>query len=104
MNRQRVKEIIDAHTGDASVIELIWEDYTPQDENVVMLPDYYLGEEDGSTFTYVMFKIIDREDISYIKFTGRYSSWDGTEWNEKFDFIEPYEVTVTKYKKIEEPE
>lgn len=103
MNRQRVLEILEAHMGtDFDIDELIWDDYTPTDNNVEFM-DGYRGYEDGGYNTWAVYKVIDGENVCYIRYSGAYNSWSGSEWSEDFDFVEPYEVVVTKFKTIEEP-
>lgn len=38
--------------------------------------------------------------ILYVKFTGCYNSWDGTNWNDA-EFVEPKEVYVTQFVKVD---
>jgi hypothetical protein len=38
--------------------------------------------------------------ILYVKFTGYYNSWDGTNWNDA-EFVEPKEVYVTQFVKVD---
>jgi hypothetical protein len=51
------------------------------------------GEGDGEE----RFFVINVGDQLF-QYTGYYSSWEGTEWNDNLIEVEPYEVTVTKYR------
>lgn len=58
------------------------------------------GEGDGE-YVERVFAIKDEKDevLHYLRITGYYSSYSGTDWDDKWVEVEPYEVVVTKYKK-----
>lgn len=58
------------------------------------------GEGEGE-YVERVFAVKDEKDevLHYLKITGYYSSYNGTDWDDKWEEVEPYEVTVTKYKK-----
>lgn len=58
----------------------------------------YGGEDMGSEYFYV-FRIDDKEtsDTKYIKFEGRYDSWNGVEWDQPVRYVSPVERTFIVY-------
>lgn len=58
------------------------------------------GEGEGE-YVERVFAVKDEKDeaLHYLKITGYYSSYNGTDWDDKWEEVEPYEVTVIKYKK-----
>lgn len=60
------------------------------------------GEGDGSHTHIVvsLHKEGQKTPLTYIMFTGWHDSEWGTEWDRDFDFVEPYEVIVTRYRTI----
>jgi hypothetical protein len=59
------------------------------------------GGEGGGDHVERVLSIIDEKDeaIYHLRITGFYSSYNGTDWDDEWEEVEPYEVTVTKYKK-----
>ena len=59
------------------------------------------GAEGDGAETWVVFKIKRLSDNTeaYIKFNGRYSSWDSSYYNDSF-LVQPEEVMVIKWKAI----
>lgn len=55
------------------------------------------GEGEGDYVERVMAVNIDGEVVSYVRVTGYYESYNGTEWNGDWELVEPREVTVTQY-------
>lgn len=60
---------------------------------VTLIEDHGGGEGDGEE-RFIVIKVGDQ----LFQYNGYYSSWDGTEWDETLRQVEPYEVTVTKYR------
>ena len=42
------------------------------------------------------------EEKIHFRVSGWYDSWNDTEWNEGLELVEPYEVTVIKWKNIKD--
>lgn len=59
------------------------------------------GSEGDGADMFCTFKIIDKEyeNTGYLEFTGRYSSWDSSYYDEHY-IVLPEEVTVIQYKRI----
>jgi hypothetical protein len=55
------------------------------------------GEGDGSHVERVMTVNIDGKVEAYVRATGYYESYNGTEWNSGWELVEPREVVVTQY-------
>lgn len=58
------------------------------------------GEGDGAT-QYKVYKITNKStnEENFVEFSGRYSSWDSSEYTDYY-FVEPREVVVVKYERI----
>lgn len=61
--------------------------------------DSYGGEGMGDDY-WKVYCFTDGEGTVHVKFDGYYQSYNGAEYNEWF-FVEPKEVTVTRYSKVE---
>lgn len=64
--------------------------------------DSYVGEEDGQKETYVILSVVQGGHKRYFRKTGRYDSWDGTEWDGDFTEVVPQEVKVMTWKDKEQ--
>ena len=95
MEKARALEIILKHCGN-EIEQFQCDDYSEVDGNVVYV-DGYWGSEGGGEDVYKVYKIVDDNESALICFYGRYSSWDGTEWDDDFVFVEAKEETVIKY-------
>jgi len=60
--------------------------------------DEYGGEGMGESYWYV-FKIKhpDHDEPVFIRFDGRYDSWNGSEFSDEFRIVEPKQKTITVY-------
>ena len=66
---------------------------------ITFVEEYYHG--DGHD-CYVIFSFSYKDKIlGYLKYTGLFSSWDSTQWDDIPDVVEPKEVMVTKYFKVD---
>lgn len=85
-NGNNIEELIQATYGDETL------GVFPKE--VVQSVDSYGGEDCGSTY-WIVFKVV-REgfDDTYIKFDGHYDSWNGTEWYEEFEIVNPVKKVV----------
>ena len=77
------------------------------------ITSYFTGELDGVVVTsessrcsegdgaeiYRTFKIKTETEECYVEFSGRYSSWDSSSYDD-FYFVQPEQVMVTQYKRI----
>lgn len=58
------------------------------------------GEGEGE-YADVVFRVASSyegaTDALHFRITGRYDSWNGTEWDGDFDIVEPREVLVTQW-------
>jgi len=55
--------------------------------------------EGGGEYSEVVYAITYQEErLAYFQYTGYYSSYNGTEWNDGYNIVFPYQVTLTKYK------
>lgn len=59
------------------------------------------GSEGDGADMFCTFKITDKEyeNTGYIEFSGRYSSWDSSYYDERY-VVEPEEITVIQYNRI----
>ncbi|UDL16815.1 hypothetical protein SEA_ATUIN_149 [Arthrobacter phage Atuin] len=62
---------------------------------VTLVKNHGGGEGDGEE-RWIVIKVGDQ----LFEYRGYYSSWDGTEWDDKLREVEPYEVTVIKYREV----
>ncbi|AXH49315.1 hypothetical protein HWB76_gp086 [Streptomyces phage Blueeyedbeauty] len=58
--------------------------------------DYEGGGEGQGENMWVVFRIGDQLFRKY----GYYSSWDGSDWDGDLEEVEPYEVTVVRYREV----
>ena len=54
------------------------------------------GYEGGGEYMHVVFQI----DNQFFKVTVSYNSWDANEWDGELEEVEPYEVTVVRYREV----
>jgi hypothetical protein len=58
---------------------------------------WYHSEGDGNPcFSVVSFKL-DGKHLGDVRFTGTYSSWDDTEWDDELTLVEARQVVTTVY-------
>lgn len=56
------------------------------------------GNEGGGEHVERVYAVLDGSNvIAHFRFTGFYQSYNGTEWNDVFERVEPREVVVTQY-------
>ena len=67
--------------------------------HVVVTSESSRGSEGDGADMYRTFKIKTEQEEVYVEFSGRYSSWDSSYYDE-FYFVQPEEVIVTQYKRI----
>lgn len=98
LNIQRKNGTIGEDDTDLDLSELCWNENYENDVVDIEKVEDFGGEGMGDT-TYFVLKIGHNQ---YIKFTGSYDSWNGTEWYDgnEFDFVEPVQVMKTIYNKI----
>jgi hypothetical protein len=60
---------------------------------VTLVENHGGGEGDGEE-RWIVIKVGDQ----FFEYSGYYSSWDGTEWDNELREVEPYTVEVTKYR------
>lgn len=58
------------------------------------------GEGDGEEVRRVWSVNCDGEVLSYIRVTGYYQSYCGTEYNDDWEFVRPKEVTVVQFESV----
>jgi hypothetical protein len=61
--------------------------------------DNHGGEGEGEDY-WSVYSFTDGDNVVYVQFDGWYASYNGAEFTEWF-FVEPKEVMVTQYEKIE---
>lgn len=86
--------------GNPSVDELKWGSNLDSINGFDIKSVYEEGDtEGGGDYSEVVFAITYQgEKLAYFQYTGFYSSYCGTEWNDNYNIVAPYEVTLTKYK------
>ena len=57
------------------------------------------GSEGDGAEMYRTFKIKTGQEECYVEFSGRYSSWDSSNYDD-FYFVQPEEVMIIQYKRI----
>ena len=67
--------------------------------HVVVTSESSRGAEDDGAEIYRTFKIKTETEECYVEFSGRYSSWDSSSYDD-FYFVQPVQVMVTQYKRI----
>ncbi|AXG66283.1 hypothetical protein SEA_ANNADREAMY_198 [Streptomyces phage Annadreamy] len=60
------------------------------------LEDREGGHEGGGDYMHVVFRIGDQ----LFRKTGYYNSWDANDWDGEIEEVEPYEVTVVRYREV----
>jgi len=57
------------------------------------------GYEGAGETAWIVYEITDKKsgDTTFIRKNGYYSSWNGTEWRNGFDIVEPREVTIVEW-------
>jgi len=87
---------------DADLIYEALGNETVQDEYTFIREEEVGGYEGAGENTHYVFSLIDNrtEVKTSFKISGYYNSWDSTEWH-SLDIVEPKEVTVIKWLKIE---
>jgi len=55
--------------------------------------------EGGGEHSEIVYAIIDSkdDDLTYFKYTGFYSSYNGTNWHDKYEIVYPRQVMITEY-------
>ena len=67
--------------------------------NVVVTSESSRGSEGDGAEMFRTFKIKTEQEEVYVEFSGRYSSWDSSSYDD-FYFVQPEQVMVTQYKRI----
>ena len=67
--------------------------------HVVVTSESSRGSEGDGADMYRTFKIKTEQEEVYVEFSGRYSSWDSSSYDD-FYFVQPEQVMVTQYKRI----
>ena len=67
--------------------------------HVVVTSESSRGSEGDGAEMFRTFKIKTEQEECYVEFSGRYSSWDSSSYDD-FYFVQPEEVMVTQYKRI----
>lgn len=82
---------------DGEVTSWFVEEISGSTENFRITSEERGGEGDGADM-FIVFKIVSlkEEAEGYLEFSGRYSSWDSSEYYECYP-VEPRQVTVTEY-------
>lgn len=101
MAKAKLKEVLqfmyDQADGETDPSSLEYE--FDNDGGAVSVVDSEGGYEGAGEYAHIVFRVKYKSETYYVMFTGSYSSWTDTEWDEP-KFVEPYEVTVTKYKDV----
>lgn len=59
----------------------------------------YEGAGEDMDITFMIHKVSNVKDVlGYIQFTGRYSSWDSSEWYDSPSVVKPIEVTMVEFR------
>jgi hypothetical protein len=82
-----------AFYGDYDTNQMIMSEVTVK---TVIKSDKY----DGQPVSFV-FLVSYKDESIYVRLTGRYSSYDGTEWDNEIEEVFPVEVMVTKFKRAD---
>ena len=85
---------------DAYLLEEYFSEPTESEKYIIEQVSNRGAEGDGADM-FLTFKITDKEtgNIGYLEFSGRYSSWDSSEYNERY-VVQPREVTVIEYVEV----
>ena len=67
--------------------------------HVLVTSESSRGAEGDGAEMYRTFKIKTEQEEVYVEFSGRYSSWDSSSYDD-FYFVQPEQVMVTQYKRI----
>lgn len=78
-------------------------DYNRDDLDVKLDLVYSEGDcEGGGDYSEQVYKYESEKEIIYLKITGFYSSYHGTDWDSEILRVYPIQVTTTKYKTEEQ--
>lgn len=72
------------------------------DVSITELVEDFGGGEGSGEERYLVFKVVSPDGEQLFKKNGAYYSYDGDNWDGSLYLVTPYEVTVTKYKKVVE--
>lgn len=73
-----------------------------QPEEFTIIQEAQRGGEGQGDEYYIVLSIQDNDtkDKIYVRFSGYYDSWNGTEWDEGFDLVSPVTVKVIEWETI----
>lgn len=74
------------------------DDYSKYGLGVIKIVEENGGYEGGGDDATRVFHFVDHE--VFLRINGSYSSYEGTEWDDNFEIVEPKEVLVTQYHTI----
>lgn len=100
--KQKVAVILAESDSDV-INQFFWSDADEDNENFTEanvkfeLEDSYGGEGQGEDY-WTVYKFTDGTDEVFVKFSGWYQSYNGSEFNEWF-YVSPVEKLVTVYEK-----
>jgi hypothetical protein len=92
-------QITEGYDGYALEEYFEYSDVKPFNGYTIQEIEHFGGEGQGDEMWKVFSISKDGEKDAYFRVQGFYNSWNGTEWNYEIDLVQPYEVTVTQWRK-----
>ena len=74
--------------------DYIW--HLPTDTYDIQEVDSYGGEDCGTEY-WTVWKITKGDEVYFIRWDGRYDSWNGTDWDSDPVMVLPHERTIIEY-------
>jgi hypothetical protein len=104
ITREEIDKLLQEKTGEEyyngfNVEEIAYKENENNLPYILEQEDQHGGEGEGDDYWFI-FSIAKEdapEDKTYIKFSGFYDSWNGTEWDEGFSIVKPVEVKCIEW-------
>jgi len=82
-----------------NIPEKLYEQDFKQSDKVEIVKE---AECENMGVCFIVLKVIVENKEYFIEYDGYHDSWSGTSWDYEGDafFVEPYQVTITEYKRI----
>lgn len=89
-------EELTAKINEIGVSAIAHEDFTKEELDMELVHSEG-GHEGEGEYAERVFEHVNGDEKIYIKITGFYSSYHGTDWDSDFEKVEPVQKTITVY-------